>query len=77
MIRHCTLWETGADCEHNIKLVSTSEKCQLFIAVQKIPNIISRKASAKICFAIQNQVVAAVLHEIECFMEMDFFAAGR
>ena len=49
----------------------------LYFAVQKIPNIISRKASAKICFAIQNQVVAAVLHEIECFMEMDFFAAGR
>ena len=49
----------------------------LYFAVHKIPNIISRKASAKICFAIQNQVVAAVLHEIECFMEMDFFAAGR
>ena len=33
VIRHCTLWETGADCEHNIKLVSTSEKCQCLLFV--------------------------------------------
>ena len=80
VIRHCTLWETGADCEHNIKLVSTSEKCQCLLFVWIFILLFTKYQTSfpvNICFAIQNQVAAAVLHEIECFMEMDFFAAGR
>ena len=39
--------------------------------------LMKKEGNLEFCLAIENQVMPAVLHEIECFMEMqemDFFA---